>query len=602
MTPKYKLCDYPLSSILGFIKNKEMSIPEIQRPFVWKATEVRDLIDSLYKGYPAGYLIISQSPSVKLKDGKTALGKKIIIDGQQRITALMTAIEGLEVLSDKYSKTRIKIAFNPCSKEDETTFEVQTPVHENSNLWISDISILFKEEFSQSRFIREYRAKNKDISELEIEKAIERIKLIKSIKFGVVELDPNLSIDEITEIFVRINSKGIHLNQADFAMSKIAADTKFGGHHIRKSIDYFCHLLIDPSFFQDIKSDTEFSSTEHFKNIEWVVKSNNELYEPDYRDIIRVVTMLIFNRGKLSDLVSLLSGRDFKDRSYKEEIIEDTFKKLENGLSLFMNKYNFESFILTLQSAGFIHKKLLNSKMTLDFAYTLYLLLNNDSTIDKQHIKQYVQKWFVLSTLTSRYIGSPESQMDRDLRSVKEKGFPIFLEETEHSTLTKSFWETTLPSDLETSSANSPFFFVYIAAQVFNNDRSFLSKNIDVQYLVENLGQVHHIFPLQYLKENGFSQTQRNQIANFTYIDPTINNAIKKRSPKEYFSTSLQQCSNDVEKPMGTISDEKDFYENLQKNCIPEDVVNMSSDNYLEFLKKRRALIATKIQKYYYSL
>ena len=110
---KYHPNSLSVGAILGLIASKEIAIPEIQRPFVWKKTQVRDLLDSLYKGYPTGYLIVWKNPNVKLKDGRISAGKKILIDGQQRVTALMTAIAGIPVINSEYKKDRVKIAFNP---------------------------------------------------------------------------------------------------------------------------------------------------------------------------------------------------------------------------------------------------------------------------------------------------------------------------------------------------------------------------------------------------------------------------------------------------------------------------------------------------------
>ena len=136
--------------------------------------------------------------------------------------------------------------------------------------------------------------------------------------------------------------------------------------------------------------------------------------------------MHMFGRAKLGDLVSLLSGRDFLDRSFKEEIAQDSFAKLSEGVVNFMNQYNFEQFVLAIKAAGFISSKLLNSQMTLDFAYTLFLILQQSGEVPKIEIKRCIQKWFVLSTLTSRYIGSPESQMDRDLRAIAARASKHF--------------------------------------------------------------------------------------------------------------------------------------------------------------------------------
>ena len=221
---KYSVTQYSVSSILGYIEAGDIAIPEIQRPFVWKGRQVRDLIDSLYNGYPTGYLIIWQNPDVKLKDGGSAVGKKVLIDGQQRITALMTAIAGYSILTESYEEKTIRIAFNPLAKDDEERFAVTTPAHINSPIWISYISELFKPNFSTRKFINKYLDDNPEADEDLVDKAISQLLSIKSCQLGAIILVPQLDISEVTEIFVRINSQGKRLNEADFAMSKIAAD------------------------------------------------------------------------------------------------------------------------------------------------------------------------------------------------------------------------------------------------------------------------------------------------------------------------------------------------------------------------------------------
>jgi len=312
--------------------------------------------------------------------------------------------------------------------------------------------------------------------------------------------------------------------------------------------------------------------------------------------------MHVFGRGRLGDLVSLLSGRDFLDRSYKEEIAEDSFSKLEKGVKNFMNQYNFEQFVLAIKSAGFIRPKLLNSKMTLDFAYTLYLLLQQDSSISKIEIKHYIQRWFVLSTLTGRYVSSPESQMDRDLRGISSKGFKSFLDENERALLSDAFWNVGLIQSLETSSVSSPFLNTYLAAQVFLGDRSLLSNSSKVSDLITVAGDVHHIFPKEYLKKNGVTEKQKyNQVANYAFLDTGVNISIGKKAPNEYFSDALVQCKSG-KITVGTITNENDFWNNLDTNCIPHSIINMTEADYDEFLLKRRKLMASKIKKYYYSL
>lgn len=599
---KYTVTQYSVSTLLGYIDAGDIAIPEIQRPFVWRAAQVRDLIDSLYNGYPTGYLIIWQNPNVRLKNGGESIGKKVLIDGQQRITALMTAIGGYEILDENYNQRKIKIAFNPLAKGDEERFAVQTPAHINSSFWIPDIAEIFKSDFDSYEFVDQYASKNPGVVRKEINQKITQLLSIKSCQLGAIILVPQLDISEVTEIFVRINSQGKRLNEADFAMSKIAADEKYGGNMLRKAVDYFCHLAVDSSFYGKLAtSDLEFMSSPYAAKLRWLKDDADDIYDPDYNDMLRVSFMHMFGRGKLGDLVSLLSGRDFTDRSFKEEIAQDSFVRLKEGVLNFMSEYSFRQFVLAIRSAGFISPKLLNSKMTLDFAYTLFLLLGNSNEIPKSQIKRYVQKWFVFSTLTSRYIGSPESQMDRDLRSISAKGFLNFFEENESAMLSDAFWDMRLVQNLETSSINSPYFNTYIAAQVFFGDHSLFSTSARVNELLD-AGDVHHIFPREYLKSNGITdRASYNQVANYTYLDTSVNISIGKKAPNDYFKRALEQC-NTMILQIGTILNREQLAQNLADNCIPPETMDMTYQNYSSFLDLRRKLMARKIRRYYEAL
>ena len=599
---KYTVTQYSVNSILGIIEAGDIAIPEIQRPFVWKASQVRDLIDSLYNGYPTGYLIIWQNPNVRLKNGKESNGRKVLIDGQQRITALMTAISGHKVLTEDYEEKVIKIAFNPLATGEEERFAVQSPVHINSKFWIPDISVVFKSDFDSFEFVEKYAEENPDANKKQINQEVMKLLGIKSCQMGAIELIPQLDINEVTEIFVRINSQGKRLNEADFAMSKIAADDKFGGNMLRKAIDYFCHLAVDPAFYSRLSiGDKEFMDSEYADKIAWLKDENDDIYDPAYNDMLRVSFMHVFGRGKLSDLVSLISGRDFIEKSYKEEIAQNSFIKLKTGVLDFINEHNFKQFVLAIKSAGFISSKLLNSQMTLNFAYTLYLLLNKSDEVPKIAIKKYIQKWFVFASLTGRYISSPESQMDHDMRNILSKGFIKFFEENEQAQLSDTFWKVGLVQNLETSSVNSPFFNTYIAAQIFNGEKSLLSNSSKVSDLIDN-GDIHHIFPKEYLKQNGFNEKSiYNQVANYTYLDTPVNISIGKKSPDVYFKAAYDQCAKGTSE-VGTISDEAQFRESLKVNCIPQNIVNMTAENYTEFLTLRRQMMAEKIMLYYKAL
>lgn len=604
MAEKYNASNVALEQILGYIKSGEIAIPEIQRPFVWKPTQVRDLIDSLYTGYPTGYLIISQSPHMKLKDGSLSEGKKIMIDGQQRVTALMTAIMGIEIINANFQKRRIKIAFNPLANpaNEEELFKVQDNAVLKDKRWIPDIAELFTPTFDLWKFVNDYCIQNKELTGSELNKILMQLLDIKNRQIGVITLDKDLTIDEVTEIFIRINSQGAKLNQADFAMSKIAANTKYGGDMLRKAIDYFSHLAVQPDWYSDMLKDQEFMSSAFASKLKWLKDDREDIFDPDYSDILRIAFMSKFGRAKMKDLVSLLGGRDFETRDYKEEIAEKSFETLREGILDFMSEYTFSNFILTIKSAGFIANKLINSQMTLDFAYTLYLLLTNDPKVDTSKIKRYVSKWYVLSTLTSRYIGSPETVMDMDIRRIKEKGFETYFKEIEEADLSETFWSVGLVQNLETSVINSPYFNVYLAAQIYFGDNALFTHGAKVRDLITVIGEVHHIFPKQYLIKNGWKEKSKyNQIANYTYLDTQVNKAISDDAPHVYFNKVLSQCQTG-EPAYGNILDRETLRLNMGQNCIPECIFAMAHDNYDEFLSERRKLMAQKIKEYYYSL
>lgn len=599
---KFNLMQYSVHAILGLIEAEDFVIPEIQRPFVWKRSQVRDLIDSLYNGYPTGYIITWKNPDVKTKDGGKANGKKVLIDGQQRVTALMAAISGKEVLDDDFNKERIKIAFNPLAEDETKRFAVQDASHLKDKKWIPDISVLFTAGFKQRAFENEYANDNPGVDLDELSETLSRLKGIANRQIGVIELDASLEIDEVTEIFIRINSKGTALSQSDFVMSKMAADTDHNGSLMRKTVDYFCHLAVKPDFYSQMIKDQEFQDSKYAAKIKWLANDYDDIYDPNFGDMLRVSFMHQFRRGKLADLVSLLSGRDFITKEYRDDIIDDSYQKLDRGIMNFINQYHFSQFVMAIKGAGFVSSKQLNSQMTLDFAYTLYLLLLDDPEIPNAQIKRYVQKWFVLSTLTSRYIGSPESQMDRDMRSIGEKGFLKFLSEIEASALSETFWTVTLPQNLETSSVNSPAFNTFLAAQINQNCNSMLMNGTKIADLITISGDVHHIFPKNYLQKNGIkSKTKYNQVANYIYLDTQVNKAISDEAPAVYFAKVKEQCQT-KNVVFGNIMSDTLLKTNFAENCIPNNVDQMTFENYDEFLQKRRMLMADMIHQYYMGL
>ena len=267
-TDKFINTSLSIKGLRGLIEANDIAIPEIQRPFVWKPSQVRDLIDSLFKGFPTGYIILWKNPNVKLKDGTISSGKKVVIDGQQRITALMTSIAAKNVFNAEFKETRVKIAFNPFAALDyikngnteAEMFAVQTPAHLKSSNWITDIAEVFDMKFASYKFIPSYVERNPNMDGDDLQMVLSMLKGIEAIQMGVIELSESLEIDVVTDIFIRINSKGISLSQGDFVMSKMAADEVHGGNTLRKIVDYYSHLSVVPSYY-DMRIRNQVNST-----------------------------------------------------------------------------------------------------------------------------------------------------------------------------------------------------------------------------------------------------------------------------------------------------------------------------------------------------
>lgn len=594
---KYSVNQHLIETVLSWVKSGEIAIPEIQRPFVWNSSKVRDLIDSLYQGYPIGYVIAWRNPNVRLKDGSISEGKKVLIDGQQRVTALTAAILGEYVIDTTYERIKIKIAFNPVLEK----FEVQNPAILKDKTWFHDISEALNGNLGILKLVRRYLELNPEANEDKIEKAFTNLINIPKKQIGLIELDSDLEIETVTEIFIRINSQGVVLSQADFVMSKIAANTEFDGNVLRKAIDYFCHLAIAPEFYKHIlDNDTEFAKTDFFQKMVWLKSENEDLYNPDYNDLIRVAFTPQFNRGRLADLVSLLSGRNFETRSFENVIAEQSFAILKKGVLNFINETNFKRFLMIIKSAGFISSKLIRSQNALNFAYIVYLKLK-ELGVNSAEIGSYVNRWFVYSILTGRYSGSPESAFDFDIKQIAQKPIDEYLKEKEEGELSEAFWNAELPQSLGTSVASSPYFHVFLAAQVKANDKGFLSRDVFVGDLISLRGDIHHLFPKDYLKKNGLARGQYNQIANYVYMQSEINIKVGNHAPVDYFKGIINQIETN-NKLISGVSSLAELNENLLANCVPLEIVQMNIDDYSDFLAKRRLLMAKKIKDYYFSL
>lgn len=607
---KYTIHNDKISVLLGWVESGAIAIPEIQRPFVWKKTQVRDLIDSLYNGYPIGYIITWQNSTVRLKDGTSSHGKQILIDGQQRITALRAAIKGLPVINDKYKEEKIAISFNPYTEE----FKVQDQSTRKGAEWISDICEVMGDDFSTRKFIKEYSDRNQievngvkqpRFSENDLDDIIDvnltKLRNIKTKDIGNIALSSEIPIDIVNDIFIRINQKGTKLSNADFVMSKIAVYEKEPGDefgmNLRKFLDYFCNLAVEPMQYKDIeKNDTKFVSTNYYQHISWLKNENSDLYDPEYNDILQTVLALQFDRNKLGELVSLLSGRDFEQRIDLKEIADESFEKLRDGILKYTHEYNFKHFVEDiLMASGYSDKSILTAKNAINYAYGIYLRLRDIGDINTETLSK-MRRLFVISLIKSRLTGSSLA-FSEDFKRIKKPGdLSKFVDTLEMQELSDIYWSSTLPDEFDKTNTSNQFWNIFVAAQKKMNYHGFLTPHLKVAEMTTP--NIHHIFPKSYLISQGLDKDEYNKIANFVYLRDDVNKKLDDDAPKVY----MGQVMNFDGAFNSEITNSDELTNNLRENAIPAIITESDINNYDSFLAERRKEMAKLIKDYYYSL
>ena len=577
------------------VENSQIAIPEIQRPFVWKGEEVRALIDSLYEGYPIGYLIVWQNSQVRVRNFGKGGTKKILIDGQQRVTALMAALLGKEVLDEQYQSHRIRIAFNPLAGKGEERFAVCDTKHEEDSRWIPDISIFFRRDFSFRQFEKEYKEANPDEDFTLLEESVDTLKEIVKHQVGVIELSFLLDIDVVSEIFIRINLQGKPLNQEDFVMSKISVNEQYGGDYIRNCIDYFCHLLREPSFYQVLQqNETEFFNSEYGKALTWCQNEEQSLYIPSYADVLKVVLISYFGKTRIGDLVHLLSGRDgekkiFSKKEISKKVSEEAFEKLGAGVKAFVCEENFQGFQKALKKAGYSCSRLLYSQSVLNYCYAMYLLMYRQGIGEKER-ESLLSKWITMAMITGHYQSGGESTVQKDYANAQEEGFASYLAQIEELKLTDEFYNNILSEKFTSTTARTAPFLAYVATQCARGVHS-LYSDVTIEELYKNKTESYQILPKAYLAKCGYKTREiYGQVANLTYISKETKDIIRKKSPVDY--------KEDLEKAIGI----EKIRTSLKENGLAETIFTANETDVIQILDDRRRQMALEIRDFYKTL
>lgn len=573
--------DYNLSTLMEHIRLGIIGLPDIQRPFVWKNAKVRDLFDSMYKGYPVGYFLfwhnsIDTDTRAIGDDTKQKVPKIVIVDGQQRLTSLYAVVKNIKVIRENFDKENIEIAFDPLTEK----FEVADAAIRRDKSFIPNISILWSPETDLFEVVdtfienlKSHRVVSNDEIKI-IRNAFSKLQGLVNYPFTALELEASVDEEAVADVFVRINSKGTPLNQADFILTLMSVFWDEG----RSNLEDFCREARLP----DKHKATPF----------------NHFIEPSPAQLLRVAVGLAFKRGRLKYVYSILRGKDLDTGEFSDERRDQQFEKLKVAQEKVLNLTYWHDFMNCLNIAGFRSSKMISSENNLIFSYLLYLIGKTEYNVDEHQLKLLIARWFFMSSLTGRFTKSPESAMEFDLARLRNvesaEQFQNTLEHVCQITLNNDFWNVSLPNDLATSSPLSPSLSAYYAALVLLDAKALFSK-IAVDKLIDpsikgnkSYSERHHLFPKNYLKKLGIKSVKdTNQIANYALVEWGDNVKISDNAPIEYLPEYLERYN------------KSEIQKMYKYHALPQDWENM---DYNEFLQIRRELIAKVIAEGYQKL
>jgi hypothetical protein len=581
MSALFKYVPWDTQQLVIAIRTGTVTLPDLQRPFVWSATKVRDLFDSMYRGYPVGQLMFWQTGA---EAGARQIGVEVksqvathaIVDGQQRLTSLYAVMTGEPVMRENYQPSRIKIAFNPFSER----FEVAGP-GTSSGEWIADITPLFQDPVAAVEQFVTHAKTVKNLGDddlLGLRRVLGRLAALDKYQFTVVELDKEADEEQVAEIFVRINSEGISLNQADFILTLMSVFWEGG----RRALEDFA------------RSARVLPTSGHATAFNWHI-------QPKPEELLRVVVAVGLNRGRLRNAYSALRGRDIVTGKIDISKRQEQFDLLVKAQDDVLNLLHWKEFLKALERAGYRSEKQISSKNAVIYSYSLWLIGRTQFGVSVADLKELIARWFFMVTLTARYSGSFESTVEQDLSRIDEltdrtpQAFIKHLSSVIDTTFTNDFWSISLPAELETSASRSPALFAYIASlNVLDADALLSSSSVrswlDPAVLAVKGIERHHLFPKKYLS-NELQVTnprQINQIANYALVEWSDNIAISDKAPTEYWESEI------AKKP-AVLKDNR-ISRQLYWHAIPESWPNISYD---EFLSARRKLIAQVIRDAY---
>jgi hypothetical protein len=423
----------------------------------------------------------------------------------------------------------MRIAFRPT----DATFAVADAAIEKDPEFLPDITPLWKDYRATVRsYLERLETARGDVSsELrdQIDNEFDRVRDLRAYPFEVVELDAALDEENVAEVFVRINSEGVTLNQADFILTLMSVFRD----KARKQLEEFARAAKQPV-------------TGSASPFNWYIQP-----QPD--QLLRVAVAVAFRRAVLKHAYSILRGKDLETGEFSPERREQQFDALQQAQDHLVNLVHWHEFLQCLERAGFRGSKMISGGNAILYSYALWLIGRVDYQVPLDRLKEVIARWFFMAHTTSRYSGSFETRFEADVARLSgiddgnANGFVATLDQVINDTLTSDYWTITLPNELATSAAKSPALLAYIAALNIHDADVLLSSSkvrsrLDPAITLKKGIERHHLFPKGYLKAHlGITDTKRvNQIANFALVDWSDNIAISDISPEHYWPAQLE--------------------------------------------------------------
>ena len=589
MAELYDNIPMEVEDLLKDIKSGKLGLPDLQRPFVWKDNKVRDLLDSMLKGFPIGYIMIWSAPEdyenvkqIGLNEKNYKRSEDLVIDGQQRLTSLIASMYGIKVKDKRFKERRIRIVYNPL----EAKFEVWSNRYEKDPLWINDIGKLFEadDRHEATKFRREFikrlneykvskeEPELSDDEEITIEENLNALLDLKDYSLPVLKIRQKADEEDVADIFKRVNSGGQNLNENNFIETLLSVYD----NDVHDKIMKFCTESRIP------QDGTSF----------------NNIIDVDPSHLIRMAVGYGFNRARMRYGYKILRGKNLKTGETSEETRKENLEIFKNALDLVMDVNNWHAYLNLFPNAGYIRGNLVSSSYVVIYGYVWYLMGKYQYHVGPLELRKVITKFIFMSLVRQYYGLAPESSVERnfaDLRDVKDaQGFVDYFNKEVELNFTEDFFTKTLPDDLHSSSAISPSWYGYIASiNVLGTPMLFSTSPLSVYWEKGGSGKKkaidkHHIFPKNYLKHQGFnSDRDRNQIANFTYLDYNTNIDIADNPPADYVGRYREKLG------------EEGYRLACEQNALP---IGFESMDYFTFLEERRKLMSGIIKKAYKKL